>query len=63
MVLTGDFNAKSKNSYKNDKYSFEGNIIENVTSQLGLQQVIKEPTHILVNSSSCFNLIFTSQAN
>ena len=63
MVLTGDFNAKSKNSYKNDKYSFEENIIENVTSQLGLQQVIKEPTHILVNSSSCFNLIFTSQAN
>ena len=37
--------------------------IENVTSQFGLEQAIKEPTHILDNSSSCINLIFTSQAN
>ena len=31
-----------------------------VTSQFGLQQLIKEPTHILGNSSSCIDLIFTS---
>ena len=59
----GDFNAKSKNWYKNEKCSFEGNIIENVTSQFGLQQVIKEPKYILDNSSSCIDLIFTSKAN
>ena len=47
VVLIGDFNVKSKNWYKNDKRSFKGNIIENVTLQFGLQQVIKEPTHIL----------------
>ena len=63
VVLTDDCNAKSKNWYKNDKCSFEGNITENVTWQLGLQQVIKEPMHILDNSSSCIDLIFTSQAN
>ena len=63
MVLIGDFNPKSKNWNKNNKCNFEGNIIENVTSQFGLQQVIKEPTHILDNSSSRIDLIFTSQAN
>ena len=34
-----------------------------MTSQFGLQQLIKEPTHILTNSSSCINLFFTSQPN
>ena len=34
-----------------------------VTSQFGLRQVIKEPMHILDNSSLCTDLIFMSQAN
>ena len=63
VVFTDDFNAKPKNSYKNDKCSFEGNTIENVTSQFSLKQVIKESTHILDNSSSCIDLIFVSRAN
>ena len=58
--LIGNFNAKSKNWYKNDKCSFEGNITENFTLQFGLQKVIKEPAHILDNSSSCIDLILTS---
>ena len=41
----------------------EGNAIENLTSQFGLHQVIKEPIHILDTSSSCIDLIFTSQPN
>ena len=44
-----------------NKTSFEGNSIENVTSQLGLHQIINESTHMLPNSSSCIDLIFTSQ--
>ena len=51
------------NWYRNDNCSFEGNIIANVTSQFGLQQVIKEPTHILDNSYSCIDAIFTFLAN
>ena len=39
LVLIGDFNMKSKNWYKNDKCSFEGNIIKNVTLQFYLQQM------------------------
>ena len=34
-----------------------------LTSQFGLSQIIKEPTHILENSSSCIDLIFTTQSN
>ena len=59
----GNFNAKSSDWYNKDKTSFEGNTIENVTSQLGLHRIINEPTHILPNSSSCIDLIFTSQSN
>ena len=37
--------------------------IENVTAQLGLQQIIKEPTNLTNTSSSCTDLIFTSKPN
>ena len=63
MVLLGHFNAKCTNWYKYDKTNFEGIAIENISSQCGLYQVINEPTHILENSSSCIDLIFTSQPN
>ena len=58
-----DFNDKFSNWYNKDKTSFEGNTIENATSQLGLHQIINKPTHVLPNSSSCIDLIFTSQPN
>ena len=63
VVAIGDFNAKSKCWYINDSTTSQGNVLENITSQFGLQQIIKEPTHILDNSSSCIDLIFTSQPN
>ena len=51
VVAIGDFNAKSKSWYINDSTTSQGNVLENITSQFGLQQIIKEPTHILDNSS------------
>ena len=63
LVAIGDFNAKSKVWYCNDNTTDQGKALENVTSQFGLHQVIKEPTHILHNSSSCIDLIFGSQPN
>ena len=63
ILLIGDLNAKSKNWCCPDKSSHEGNAIENVTAQFGLQQIINEPTHISNISSSCIDLIFTSQPN
>ena len=37
--------------------------IENLSSQFGLSQIINEATHILEASSSCIDLIFTTQPN
>ena len=61
IVALGDFNAKTTNWYKNDINSYEGLKIDTITSQLGLQQLINEPTNLIANSSSCIDLIFTSQ--
>ena len=61
FTAISDFDAKSSNWYNKDKTSFERNTIENVTSHLGLHQIINEPTHILLNSSSGIGLIFTYQ--
>ena len=63
LVAIGDFNAKSIDWYTNDQTSFEGNKTEHITLQFGLSQIINEPTHILDPSSSCIDLVFTSQPN
>ena len=59
----GNFNSKTTNWYKNDKNSYEGLKIDTITSQFGLQQIINEPTYLTSNSSSCIDLMFTSQPN
>ena len=63
ITAIGDFNAKSKNWPEGDRSAIEGSKIEFLISQFGLSQIIKEPTHILENSSSCIDLIFTTQPN
>ena len=63
IVVLGDFNAKSSNWYKYDKTAYEGSKNEAITSQFELKQLIQEPTHILSNSTSCNDLLFTSQPN
>ena len=60
VMVIGDFNAKSSKWYCQDKSTFKGNVIDSITSQFGLYQVIKEPIHILNTSSSCIDIIFTS---
>ena len=63
IVLLGDFNARMQGWYQNDMTTFEGCKMDIATFQFGLSQIIKEPTHILSNSASCIDLIFTSQSN
>ena len=60
-VVLGGFNAKYNNWCKADVTSLEGSKIDTITSSYGLNQLIQEPTHILNLSSSCTELIFTSQ--
>ena len=63
IVVLGAFNIKSKNWYSNDKTTRKCVKIEFVSSQHGFHQTINEPTHVLKNSSSCTDLIFTSKPN
>ena len=62
VVTNRDFNAKLKCLYFNDTTTSQGDVLENSTSQFQLKQILKEPAHILDHSSSCIDLIFTSQA-
>ena len=59
----GDFNARSKSWWPDDITSPEGTDIDSLTTVHGLQQLISEPTHLLPNSLSCIDLIFTDQPN
>ena len=63
MVVLGDFNAKSNPWYSNDSTDIEGSKIDILTLTFGFHQIINEATHIFNNSSSCNDLIFTSQLN
>ena len=47
MVVIGDFNAKSKHWCSQDSTNFAGITSENVVSQFGLSQIIREATHIV----------------
>ena len=63
VVVVGVLNANSLNWCSSDKTNFEEVKIDAPTSQIGLHEIIKNPTRILDNSSSCTDLIFTSQLN
>ena len=56
-----DFSAKWNKLSKGDRSTNEGSKIDFLTSKFGFSQIIKEPTHVLENSSSCIDLIFTTQ--
>ena len=62
-IIIGDFNARSNNWCSSDKTTYEGKKLESLTFQCGFKQVYSDPTHILESSSSCIDLIFTSQPN
>ena len=47
-VVIGDLNAKSKNWYPSDRTTYEGNIIETITSHVGLHHLIHDPTQIII---------------
>ena len=63
IVLLGDFNARMRGWYQNNITTSEGCKINIATSQFSLREIIKETTHILSNSASGIDSIFTSQPN
>ena len=63
VIITGDFNCRSSQWWEDDIDNEEGKICEPLTSDLGLHQLITEPTHIMGDSKSCIDVIFTDQPN
>ena len=62
--FTGDFNSKSQLWWPDGDTSPEGTEIENLLTQLGLTQVITEPTNFEPNKNpSCIDLVITDQPN
>ena len=62
-IFLGDFNARNSDWWTGDITNSQGKEIGDLASQHGLSQIIDKPTHILSNSSSCIDLIFTSAIN
>ena len=60
-ILLGDFKASSKSWWVHDITNNEGKQIESISSLYGFSKLIWESIHILQNSSSCIDLIFTDQ--
>ena len=63
VIITGDFNCRSSQWWENDIENNEGRIFEPFVSELGLHQLISEPTHFMGDSKSCIDLILTDQPN
>ena len=62
--FTGDFNGQSQIWYPGGATTPEGAEIEDLISNLGLHQVINEPTNFEPNkNSTCIDLIITDQPN
>ena len=63
VIITGDFNCRATNWWENDIENDEGKLFEPLTADLGLHQLINEPTHLIGNSRSCIDIILTDQPN
>ena len=62
MVL-GDFKTKCSKWCASDKSSTAGIQLDNITMTSGYNQMIDKPTHYINESSSCIDLIFSSNVN
>ena len=60
-VILGNFNARSKSWWSGDSTTIEGTRLDSLVSTHGFHELISEPTHILRNSLSCIDFIFTDQ--
>ena len=62
-VIYGNFNARSSSCWSNDVTNPNGILIDSLTTTHGFKQLISDATHILPQSLSCIDLIFTDQLN
>ena len=62
-IVLGDFNAKCSKWCASDKSNTTGIELDNITMTSGYNQMIDKPTHYINESSSCIDLIFSSNVN
>ena len=60
MIITGDLNCRSANLWEGDIDNEEGISLEALTTDIGLYQMISEPTHFMGSSRSCIDLVLTN---
>ena len=59
-IIAGDFSGKCSKWYSFDTSDNIGKELDTITSTAGYSQIIDKPTHFTKKSSSCIDLIFTS---
>ena len=62
-IIMGDFNAKYWKWCTTDKNNTAGLEIDSITTASGYSQTINKPTHFINKSSSCIDLIFSSNTS
>ena len=62
-IVTGDFNARCTNWWKDDITNSADREIASLTSSAAYTQNIDKPTHLINNSMSCIDLIFCTNQN
>ena len=62
-IYLGDFNARNTFWWSGGIINSEGLDLNELSSHYTLHQLINNPTHILPNSESCIDLLFTYQSN
>ena len=63
LLIASDFNARASSWWRKDSTTSKGTQVETLTCSYGLNHLISSLTHILPNSSSCIDLIFTNHSN
>ena len=59
-IITGDFNGQCSKWYSFDTSDNIGKELNTIASTAGYSQIIDKATHFTNNSSSCIDLILTS---
>ena len=62
-IYIGDFNARNSEWWNGDSTNLQGTELAEPAAQYSLNQIIDGPAHILPNSASCIDLIFTTGTN
>ena len=63
IIMSGDFNCRSSQWWENENKSEEGKRFEPLVSNLGLHQLIREPTQVMGDHKLCIVMILTDQSN